>query len=113
MKAASRVPDKMKMYAQTQLNTCASISNKLKHAPCTADDEHMQLDIEMAYNCRHSKGMVIVDECDLERCVLVEHYLKELGWMTMLKDRQLFMLPGKTTINFHIYDGSAFVRGPR
>lgn len=65
----------------------------------TADEDYMQLKTLMvAYSRLHSKSMVMADGCELGRCNLVELYLKELGWMTVLNDKQLLLIPGENTL---------------
>lgn len=58
-------------------------------------------EIIAAYPKLHEDSMVMVDDCGLSfggKCTLVELFLKELGWRTLMKGYQLIMVTGKRVI---------------
>jgi len=58
-------------------------------------------EIIAAYPKLHEDSMVMVDDCGLSfggKCTLVELFLKELGWRTLMKGYQLIMVTGKRVV---------------
>ena len=57
--------------------------------------EHHLKEIVAAYNKLHEHSVVMVDECDLPgggKCLLVERFLKDLGWKVVLRGYQVIMV---------------------
>lgn len=65
--------------------------------PAPSQQHHLK-EIIAAYSKLHEDSIVMVDDCGLPsdgKCPLVELFLHEMGWRTIVKGYQLIMVTGK------------------
>lgn len=63
--------------------------------------EHHLKEIIAAYGKLHDDSVVMVDDCGLShggKCTLVELFLQELGWRTLVKGYQVLMVTSKDVV---------------
>lgn len=68
--------------------------------PQPSQDHHLK-EIIAAYDKLHEDSVVMVDDCELPgggKCRLVELFLSELGWRTIMKGYQIVMVTSKPVV---------------